>query len=579
VLTQLNIANFAIIDRLSVPLKPGLNVLTGETGAGKSIIVDAVGVLLGGRVGTEVIRAGADQAFIEGVFDQPADPALASILDEHDLGDGDQVVLSRAINASGRSVGRVNGRAVPLPVLQAVGQRLVDIHGQTEHISLLRVAEHVDYLDGYAGCADARARVAASVAELRRVRRELDALVKDERELARRVDLLRFQIDEISVARLRPGEDDDLHHERDLLANAERLSAAADSAYKLLNEAEEGSTALDMLGQSGSLLEEIASFDPRAADQRRALDDAVFQLEDVARWLVRYRDSSEADPGRLEVVEERLDAIARLKRKYGTTIEEIVAFGEHAAAELSEIDRRDERISELQTRERDLLASIATLAEGLSAARRDASDSLSRAIIRELADLRMARAVFGVSLTREERADGLPLSDGRRYAFDGTGVDQVEFVIAANPGEPPKPLARVASGGETSRLMLALKTVLARADTIPVLIFDEIDSGISGRVGYTVGSKLAALSSERQVICVTHLPQIAAFADAHFGIEKRVSADRTYTHIEELQPERRVAELAGMLGGADASEHARANARDLLERAARDRRNPINGES
>ena len=321
-LTQLTIANFAIIDRLSLSLRPGLNVLTGETGAGKSIIVDAVSALLGGRVGSEVIRTGADQAFVEGVFDMPDDPALAAILDEHGLEAGEDVIVSRAVNASGRTVGRVNGRAVPQPVLQAVGQRLVDIHGQTEHISLLRVAEHIGYLDGYAGIAEQRARFAATVSELRRARRELDALVQGEREMARRVDLLRFQIGEIEAARLQPGEDEELRHERDLLANAERLGAAADTAHRLLNEAEEGSSALDLLGQASTVLADIASVDDQADSQRRALDDAIFQIEDVARWLARYRDGIEADPRRLEDVEERLDAIARLKRKYGQTIED-----------------------------------------------------------------------------------------------------------------------------------------------------------------------------------------------------------------------------------------------------------------
>jgi len=569
VLQQLTITNFAIVDRLDLALSPGLNVLTGETGAGKSIVIDAVSSLLGSHLGPDFIRAGADQAHVEGIFDVPAEGPLAALLAEQDLADEEgSVIVSRTLNRSGRSVARVNGRAVPLALLQQVGRCLVDVHGQSEHLSLLRVAEHVEFLDGHAGARELRAEVSARVAALRQLRRELDDLLRDERELARRVDLLRFQVEEITGARLRPEEEDELRRERHLLANAERLTAAADAAYKLLYEGgEDSSSVVDLLGEAAAQLADLARLDSATEAHGKVVEEVTYQLEDVARELRLYRDRIEHNPARLDVVEERLELIKGLKRKYGSTVAEVLQFAERASAELDGLSHREERVTELRRRESALLAELGRAAERLSDVRRSAAQSLAAAVERELADLSMGRASFRVDLRRQETTDGVPLSDGRTYAFDATGVDRVEFMISTNPGEPEKPLARTASGGETSRMMLALKTILARADVVPVLIFDEIDVGIGGRSGHVVGQKLAGLARERQVICVTHLPQIACFAEAHYSIAKHVEGDRTTARIRKLRGDEVVEELAVMLGGADGSERARASARELVERA------------
>ena len=568
-LHQLTITNFAIIDRLELSLAPGLNVLTGETGAGKSIVVDAVSSLLGSRLGPEFIRTGADQAHVEGIFEAPVEPPLADLLTQHDLaGDDDSIIISRSLNRSGRSVARVNGRAVPLALLQQIGRHLIDIHGQSEHLSLLRVAEHVDFLDGYAGARELRAQVAAKVAALRGLRRELDQLLRDERELARRADLLRFQVDEINSARLRPDEEEELRRERHLLANAKRLAADADAVYKLLYAGTENTRSVtDLLGEVAIHLAELARLDPSMEAHAQVVEESTYELEDVARELRAYRDQVEHNPERLEAVEERIELINGLKRKYGSTIPEILQFAERAAAELDGLGHREERVADLRERERECLAELSQAAERLSAERQAAASRLSSEVARELADLSLAQVRFRVDLRREASPDGVPLSDGRTYACDSTGVDRVEFMIAPNPGEPEKPLARIASGGETSRLMLALKTILARVGVVPVLIFDEIDVGIGGRSGHVVGQKLAGLARERQVICITHLPQIACFADAHYNIAKQVRGGRTTTGITALAGQDRVEELAAMLGGAEGSERARANARELLERA------------
>ena len=575
-LRQLAIENFAIIDRLSLDLAEGLNSLTGETGAGKSIVIDAVSSLLGSRLGPEFIRTGAEQAYVEGIFDVPASGPAAAYLSEQELASDDgSAIVSRTIHRSGRSVARVNGRAVPAAVLQELGRRLIDVHGQTEHLSLLRVAEHVEFLDGYAGLKEQRREVAARVAALRAIRRDIAALQQDEREAARRADLLSFQVEEIAAARLlsrgpdESSEEDELRRERNRLANAERLSAAANSAYRLLYEGDdEARAALDLLGDVAGELADLGRLDPAAAVHSKTIEDVSYRLEDLARELRAYRDEIEFNPARLEEVEERLDLMKNLKRKYGGTIAEVVAFAERAAAELEGIEHRDERLAELRGRERDCLVEAGRLAESLSVARSEAAAGLSSAIEGELAELNMRRARFTVEIRRSPDPDGLPFADGQTYAFDAAGADRVEFFIATNPGEPPKPLAKIASGGETSRLMLALKSILARADLVPVLIFDEIDVGIGGRSGYVVGQKLAGLASERQVICVTHLPQIAAFGDRHFQIAKVVEGERTATRIRALDDDERGRELAVMLGGMDDSAQALANARELLDRAA-----------
>lgn len=609
-LAELNITNFAIIDRLRLGLGRGFNALTGETGAGKSIIIDAVGTLLGQKVGPEFIRSGTQQAHVEGLFDLgdvSPDHAIYTLLAEHDLADADQpgqVILSRDINNSGRSVARINGRAVNLAILQEVGQQLIDIHGQNEHASLLRVGEHIEMLDQYADLLPLREQLAALVATLRQVRGELARLRRDERELARTADRLSYQVEEIEKADLQPGEDEQLAQERQILNNAERLTELADAAYRILYEGEssaevdfdaprrasaakgravaasESRAVVDALNEVSGIFSELARYDTRMAEQQVNIVALAEQISDVTRALRQYRDSIEHDPARLEYVDERISLIHELKRKYGNTIEEINEFGARAAAELESITNSEERIAALQAQEDGLLQQISALAAQLSRARRAAGDRLARAVERAMTDLGMARIQMHVAITHQSDQHGILLpadvlaeseagSEAQiRYAFDSRGADRVEFLLSSNPGEPLKPLARIASGGETSRLMLAIKSILSAADSTPTLIFDEVDVGVGGRSGQVVGEKLWGLSAQHQVICISHLPQIAAFGDCHFKISKQVEGGRTSTYIEPLQGEARVHEIAAMLGGPNPTAVSLENARQIIHQAA-----------
>lgn len=552
-LTYLTIRNFAIIDRLDVDLSAGFNVLTGETGAGKSIIVDAVATLLGGRADTTTIRSGTDQALIEAVFSPPAGlykTAIIPLLQEHGLDNGaeESLLLTREINRKGRNVCRVNGRLVTLGFLREIGQRLIDIHNQGEHLSLLRVRQHIDFLDRYAGLFDLRHEVATKVYALQRTRAELNKLLKDERELARRMDLLRYQVEEIAAARLQPGEEEDSTREQTLLSNAERLITQTDSLYKILYDSEEEQkSVLDLLGEVSGGLAKLVELDTKLQEQEKTVEEIAYQLQELAGTLRSYGEQIEYDPRRLRQVEERLDLIYDLKRKYGDSIEEILAFGESAAEELEGLSHSEELIEELQGQEKELLAQIGQLAGELSAGRQEACKMLAEAIEEELKDLGMEKARFAVSMKQIATDEGVEV-DGQRYAFDSTGIDQVEFMISPNIGEPLKPLSKIASGGETARLMLAMKTVLSNADEVPILIFDEIDAGLGGRAGVVVGRKLWGLTQGHQVLCVTHLPQIAAFGDAHYKVAKDVVGGRTVASVEKLGSEKRTEELAQMLG-------------------------------
>jgi DNA repair protein RecN (Recombination protein N) len=573
VLSELTIEEFAIIERLDLRFGSGFNVLTGETGAGKSIIIDAVSMVLGGRADVDLIRSGADQATIEGTFllDEEAQAIINPLLKQDSL-EGDDpavLVLAREIRREGRNICRVNGRAVSLRVLREIGQNLVDIHGQTEHLSLMRVREHVDLLDRYGELWSLRDQLTALVRQLRVVRRELADLRRDERELARRVDLLQYRVSEIEAARLEPGEVEELTQERNRLANAEQLRELADEAYRALYGGdEEQASVVDLLQMSVRTLAGLARLDPATTSLGEATETLTYQLEDLAASLRDYRDRIEFSPRRLNQVEERLALIHGLQRKYGDTIEEILAFADRARHELETIGRSEERTAELEAEEDHLLREIGRLGQELSARRREAGDRLALGIEAELEELSMARARFGVDLAWREDAEGAYV-DGQRVAFDLTGLDRVEFLVAPNVGEPLKPLVRIASGGETSRLMLALKTVLAQADRTPTLIFDEIDAGIGGRVGAVVGQKLWGLTvgdggkvRNHQVLCVTHLPQLACYGDLHFRVRKDVAGDRTVTGVDGLQGMDREQEIAGMLGAL--TDRTLASAREML---------------
>ena len=595
-----SVTNFATIEQLEIELAPGFSVLTGETGAGKSIIVDALSLLLGGRADGGMVRSGARQSRVEGIFLLGGDLSqrIEAALNEYEIDAvEEEIILAREVNLDGRNTCRVNGRIVPLRLLNTLAQHLVDIHGQNQHLSLLRVREQMDILDQYGGLWPLRTEVAELARRLTEARRELDRLRRDEQELAQRVDFLRYQVGEITAANLRPAEDDDLTLERDRVANAERIISLSDHAYRVLYDGfDRQESVTDLLGQVSRDLSQLEQLDPSLRQNLESLDTLTHQVDELARALRNYRDGIEYSPERLHELEERLNLINGLKRKYGGSIGEILAYGERAAEELETLDRSEERAEELKSQETDLRSQAGRLAGQLSQARQHAAKSLADAIQEEVAGLALGHAEILVDIRQSDSEDGVPVgsadgtgdrtADGvpdatpsladssaaslggepvRRLAFSGTGVDSVEFLISLNPGEPPRPLARIASGGEASRLMLAIKTILSAADQVPILVFDEIDAGIGGRVGSVLGQKLWGLSQSHQVLCVTHLPQIAVYADHHAKVTKMASHDRTVTSVEVLDAGTRVTELSQMLGSESGA--TRTNALEMLQGA------------
>jgi DNA repair protein RecN (Recombination protein N) len=568
-LTELHIQNFAIIDRLDLEFGPGLVILTGETGAGKSIILDALDMLLGGRADVTSIRTEAGVAVVEGTFKLvgPEKAAAHAILErEQLLDDPNYVTLMREVRREGRSVARINGRTVLLALLKELGEVLVDIHGQSEHLSLLNVHAHLGLLDRFAGVEAPLAAYRKTHQALLSLRRELEELRESQRDVERRTEMLTFQAEEIEAARLKPGEDAELKMERDRLANAETLASLAQEALTVLDEGTSDSPAVnDLIGKAVQNLTKLAQIDAAEnplAEQAVTLEET---LSELTRSLRDYLESIEYNPRRLEEAEERLDLLHRLERKYGGTIESVLSFGVQARKQLEGISTASTRIAGLEASETALLQKLSQQGLALSQKRKDAAVKLSRAIEAELDDLKMDAARFEVDFQTRPDPAGLPAADGTRLAFDSAGLDKVEFLVAPNPGEGLKPLAKIASGGETSRLMLALKNVLAAADQVPTLIFDEIDQGIGGRVGGTVGEKLWCLGRAHQVMVITHLPQLAAFGDQHFQVQKIIQDNRTLTRLARLTGEPRTLELAQMLG--EVTEGTLRSAHDIQQSA------------
>ena len=575
-LTDISIKNLAIIDELGLTLAPGFNVLTGETGAGKSIIIDAVSLLLGGRADGTLIRSGCDAAIVEGNFLLASElqAELRPLLEQEGLDEPAQperLALARELRANGRNVCRVNGRSVALAMLREIGARLVDIHGQSEHLSLLQVRSHLQLLDRFGGLAAERAALAAVVRKLEAARRELADLIEGARQAAQRTDLLNFQVKEIGAARLKADEEAGLLEERTRLANAERLAELATLAAEAASEGVEGdagqkSSAADLLRTAVQALERLVRIDASRTAQLEVGRSLAEQTAEWGRDVSAYRDGIEFNPKRLQAVEERLHLLQDLQRKYGASIEAVLAHAALAAAELLRISNTDERVAHLRTEEAALLAQVGALGSALSAKRSVAGKRLSALVMAELNDLQMSGGKFAAAMQMTDDAHGAPIEGGRCVAFDHSGIDALEFMISPNPGEPLKPLVKIASGGETARLMLALKGVLAQADQTPTLIFDEIDQGLGGRVGHVVGQKLWQLATAHQVLCITHLPQLAGFGDAHFRVEKQVRGRRTVTSAATLPAEARLVELAEMLGGDSAAN--RQSAAELLELVA-----------
>ena len=568
-LAELRIQNFAIIDRLDLKLGAGLTILTGETGAGKSIILDAVTMLIGGRADASVIRAEADAAFVEGTYALAgsAKEAVNEILKREELDDDpNHVTLTREVRREGRSIARLNGRTVSLSLLREVGAHLVDIHGQSEHLSLLDPRAHLGLLDRFADVTPLLTEYRKTYRALLDLRRELTDLRAAQADAARRVEMLTFQAEEIEAAKLKKGEDEELRRERDRLANAESLAQHAQEALAVLDESTpEASAASDLMGQAVQALSALAKTDPSKKELAERMDILSENLADLSRELRDYLEEIEFNPKRLDEVEERLNLVFQLTRKYGGSIEAVNKFGAKARAQLETISTAGERVEELSAAEAKLLEKLSAQALKLSEKRRQAAETMSRGIETELDDLKMAAARFGVDFQTRPDPNGIPLADGTRAAFDQNGFDRVEFLVAPNPGEGLKPLAKIASGGETSRLMLGLKNVLARADEIPSLIFDEIDQGIGGRVGLVVGYKLWRLARNHQVFCVTHLPQLAAFGDQHYQVQKLVEKNRTLTRVEKVDGDARLLELSQMLG--EVGEGTLRSAHEILQTA------------
>lgn len=568
-LTELHIQNFAIIDKLDLRFDSGLIILTGETGAGKSIILDAVVMLIGGKADSAFVRADSDSAFVEAVFRLTGSErkAVHDLLNREELMDDPQhVTLMREVRKEGRSAARINGRTVNVGLLKELGALLVDIHGQAEHLSLLDPRAHLGLLDRYAEAGQILSGYRQTYHTLLNLRRELNDLRKAQADAERRIEMLAYQAEEIEAARLKPGEDEELRKERDRLANAEALAQNAQEALAVLDEGSpETPAATDLIGQAAQALGALAKIDAAQSELANQAELLLDTISDVIRSLRDYLEEIEFNPKRLDEVEERLDLIHSLARKYGGSIPAVIAHGASARKQLETITGAAERINELELQEAKLLEKLAKQGGALSQKRKSAALEMGKGIEAELNDLRMQSARFGVDFQTKPDPNGVPLPDGSRIAFDQNGFDRVEFLIAPNPGEGLKPLAKIASGGETSRLMLGLKNVLARADEVPSLIFDEIDQGIGGRVGMVVGQKLWNLSRTHQVFCVTHLPQLAVFGDQHYQAQKLVKDGRTLTRVEKLEGERRLLELSQMLG--EVGEGTLRSAHELLQSA------------
>jgi DNA repair protein RecN (Recombination protein N) len=574
VLDELTVKGFGIIEGITWKLAGGLNVITGETGAGKSLVVDAVEALLSGQVRDEDIRHGSDEAKIEGVFrmtDGKGAASLKSLLTEKGLESGeDALIVTCDFRRQGRTTPRVNRHAVSRALLQDIGNALVDIHGQSEHISLLRKSQHLDFLDAYAHTLEMRHEFGVKATALHQMEREIKALTRSEQEVTRQIELLNFQIEEIRRAKLREGEDTELAKELTLLTSAEKLKAASYEVYRIIygdDSAGSSSAAVDRLGEALAAMRHIVETDSSLQKQLAYLEETVHGLEETARDVRSYGENLSYDPQRLEEVQNRQELIKSLERKYGNSISGVLEYLKKAEVELNGIAGSGERREQLEVEREQLKKEMGALASKLSKKRGQAALKLAAAVKKELADLSMARVDFAVGMTQEPSPEGIPLPDGGSYRFSSSGVDEVFFEASTNPGEPRKPLDKIASTGEISRFLLALKSALAEADTIPVLIFDEIDIGIGGRSGEVIGRKLWNLARSHQVICVTHLPQIAAFADAHYSVSKQSAGGRTVSTIEPLQGEARVKELAAMLGGPRYTESALTAARELIEKA------------
>ncbi len=559
-LRELCITNVAVIDTLTVPFVPGLNVLTGETGAGKSILIDALQLVLGARSSEDLLRSGADEAVVEAAFDPPTDPAACAVLEAEGISvePGEFLILRRHVFRDGKSKAYVGGRLTSAATLRALAESLVDIHGQHPGQPLLDPRRHREFVDACAGVLPEVHVYREQFAAWQGFQREREALLTAERERERRTELLEFQQRELEGARLAPDEEEALAAERGILANHERLFSTVERAYVELEDSE--GAILMRLGPLATRLRDAAAIDARLRDVLEALETAMVHLGEAARGLRDYRGRIEFDPQRLEGIEARLHEIGKLKRKYGGSVADLLAQLAGVRRDLEALEQSATRLHDVERALQAAGGDLLRRAASLSAARRRTAQVLQKAVLGELAELGMARAAFEVRIATGAADEA---------ALGPHGLDGIEFLISPNPGEPVKPLHKIASGGELSRVMLAIRTILADADRTPTVIFDEVDAGIGGSMGEVVGRKLSAASRRHQVLCVTHLPQIACFGDRHHLVQKRSLADRTETTVRALSEEERPREIARMLGGPSRSATALDHANELLQAAAR----------
>ena len=560
-LREIHIKNFSIIDNVHIEFGEGFNVLTGETGAGKSIIIDALSLALGERATGDFIRSGEKEAVVEAFFDvtpKVLDPSTRKFLDDNGIDIDDGLILKRIISAKGRSRAYINGSMVNVQNLSDVSRAIIDVHGQYEHQSLLSPEKQLDLLDIYGGLLKDRKEVEGLYENLHALKRNISGLEQKEKDRAQRLDMLDFQVNEIGAADLSPGEVEQLAEDEKILGSAVHLAELSNRAYESLYSSDASS--ISVISDILKDLKEIAEIDSRANEPVKSVKDALPLLEETGYFLRDYKDSLDFDPGRLEQVQERLELIKRLGKKYGGSVREILEFREKAVEELEGLRHSEE---ELGSMKEDLERSKAVLtkkAGQLSKKREKISKKIETEVIAQLNELSMPDTKFSVRITHESGDD---TTDGLKAR--SSGIDRIEFLISPNVGEDLKPLSKIASGGELSRIMLALKVIMAKGDEMPVLVFDEIDAGIGGRTAGTVGHKLKGLSSYHQVLCITHLPQIASFADGHLKIEKRAGKERTTVEINKIKKDERTEEIARMLGG-KISKVSLKHAEEMLEK-------------
>ncbi|AGA69835.1 DNA replication and repair protein RecN [Desulfitobacterium dichloroeliminans LMG P-21439] len=547
-LTEIHVENFALMEEIELSFSRGLTIFTGETGTGKSMLIDALGVLLGGRASADFIRHGLDKAWVEGIFEECPPEVLEGIEDAgYPLEEG-QLILSREINRNGKNICRVQGRTVPLTLYRNLVQGLVDIHGQMEHQSLFNPDSHRGLLDAFGG--EKQLELLSQVNKLARAYRSLmqkeQQLLRSEADRERREDILRFQIDEITAIDPQPNEEETLVQEKKRLANSEKIMGNIGEMYALLYEGGQQSSALDQIGRCRKALQDLVRYDENCNHMLEPMDSIYYTIEDLASQVSSYRDGFDFNPGRLDEIEERLIQLQRL-RKYGHTVQEVLHTKDEMMQELHTITNLQEELGALRRDRENILRDYEQKAKELTQARLLVAKHLAEGLKGELADLGLEKSSFEVKLTSlHEPQIG--------------GAEEAEFYFSANLGEPPKPLAKVASGGEMSRLMLALKSLLSKIESVSTFVFDEVDSGVGGRTIQKVGDKLAKIAENKQVFCITHAALVAAFGEHHFGIQKEISNGRTRTRIQLLSEEERIHELARMLGGEEeaiALEHAR----------------------